>query len=99
MSAAIRHAPKATVELKPDSRQRLAFGKLLAAAGLGPNVRFAAKWSNGHFTLKPMVSVPASEEWLYANPEALASVKRGLAQAARGEIEDLSSLLEDKNEG
>lgn len=94
-----RPTPESSVELKPDSRRRLAFGKLLASAGLGRNVRFAARWENGIFTLKPMVSIPASEAWLYANAEALASVKRGLEQAGRGELEDLSPLLEDETEG
>lgn len=100
MSAAVtRPTPESSVELKPDSRNRLAFGKLLASAGLGRNVRFAARWGNGVFTLKPMVSIPASEAWLYANPEALASVKRGLEQAGSGELEDLSPLLDDETEG
>lgn len=95
----IKQTHGAAVELKPDSRHRLAFGKLLAAAGLGDNVRLAARWENGIFTLKPMISIPASEGWLYANSDALASVRRGLEQASRGELEDLSSLLEDETGG
>jgi hypothetical protein len=98
-ASATKPTPGASVELKPDSRHRLAFGKLLAAAGLGDNVRLAARWENGIFTLRPMVSVPASEAWLYANTDALASVMRGLEQAGRGELEDLSPLLEDETEG
>lgn len=98
-ATAAKPTPGTSVELKPDSRRRLAFGKLLAAAGLGDNVRLAASWENGMFTLKPVVSIPASEAWLYANTDALASVRRGLEQASRGELEDLSSLLEDETEG
>jgi len=42
----------------------------------------------------PQVLIPASEAWLFRNPKALASVKRGLADAAEGRISkiDLDEL-------
>lgn len=41
----------------------------------------------------------AYEKWLWDNEEAQASVKRGLAQAARGEtsVLDLSELPDDED--
>jgi hypothetical protein len=42
--------------------------------------------------LDPQVSVPASEEWLYRNPRELASVRRGLADAAAGRTKSLGSF-------
>jgi predicted transcriptional regulator len=38
------------------------------------------------------VPIPASEEWLYRNPKALASVRRGLADAAAGRTISLGSF-------
>jgi hypothetical protein len=37
-------------------------------------------------------SIPASEAWLYRIPEALASVRRGLQQAAEGKTISLGSF-------
>jgi hypothetical protein len=37
-------------------------------------------------------SIPASEEWLYRNPEALASVRQGFADAAAGRTVYLGSF-------
>jgi len=36
--------------------------------------------------------IPASEEWLYRNPKALASVRRGLADAEAGKTISLGSF-------
>lgn len=36
--------------------------------------------------------IPASEAWLYRNKDALASVRTGLREAARGEVRDLGSF-------
>ena len=38
----------------------------------------------GQIILDPVKAVPASEMWLYENPQALASVKRGLRESAEG---------------
>lgn len=49
---------------------------------------------NGDILLSPVVVRHEREVWLYDNPEALASVKRGLAQSARGEGEYLGSFAQ-----
>ena len=50
--------------------------------------------SKGQILLDPQVTVPASEAWLFKNPGALASVKRGLKDAAAGKVTklDIDSL-------
>lgn len=39
-----------------------------------------------------MVEIPAREKWLFENPEAVASVRRGLADAKAGRTQSLGSF-------
>jgi hypothetical protein len=48
----------------------------------------------GQILLSPEIGVPLHEAWLYKNPEALASVRRGLQDAAEGKVRDLGSFAE-----
>ena len=41
---------------------------------------------NGDILLRPAVSIPASEVWLYKNPQALASVLQGIKDAGEGKV-------------
>ena len=66
-----------------DSRKRVPLGKLLNGMSV---VLFDAKIIDGKIVLEPMKVVPEREAWLYKNPKALASVKRGLKNAAKGEV-------------
>jgi hypothetical protein len=77
-------------DVRPDSRRRIALGKAL------PDVDDASfnvyQDEGGRIVLDPQVSIPASEAWLYRNPKALASVRRGLADAAAGRTKSLGSF-------
>lgn len=42
--------------------------------------------SQGQIILDPVVTIPASEAWLYKNAEAISSVRRGLREAAEGRL-------------
>ena len=78
-------------ELKPDTKKRLSLGKALA--GLDPDVRFDVYRNEaGQLVLDPRVSIPAREAWLFRNPEALAAVRRGLDESARGKTKPLGSF-------
>ncbi|OGX18333.1 MAG: hypothetical protein A3K83_00835 [Omnitrophica WOR_2 bacterium RBG_13_44_8b] len=53
---------------------------------------------NGDILLRPAVSVPSNEAWLYRNPEVKGKVRQGLKEASEGKVEkvdDLESFLND----
>lgn len=78
-------------DVRPDAKKRVTLGKALA--GLDEEVRFDVyRNETGQIVLDPQVSVPASEAWLYRNPEALAAVRRGLQEAAEGKTVSLGSF-------
>ena len=73
---------------QPDAKKRLSLGEALGGATAFNIYRN----SFGQVILDPVKAVPASETWLYENPEALASVKRGLRESAEGKSVDLGSF-------
>ena len=51
----------------------------------------------GDILLRPAVSVPSSEAWVYRNPEVIGKVRQGLKEVAEGKTEkvgDLESFLD-----
>lgn len=46
----------------------------------------------GQILLDPISNIPDREQWLWQNPEAKASVQRGIEQAAKGEVHDLGDF-------
>jgi hypothetical protein len=77
--------------VKPDSKKRVVLPKVLVREDVTYHI-----YSNsvGQIVLDPQVTIPASEAWLFNNPDALASVRRGLADAAQGRVSkvDLDAL-------
>lgn len=65
---------------QPDAKKRLSLGEALREATAFNIYRNPL----GQLILDPVKTVPASETWLYENPQALASVKRGLRESAEG---------------
>jgi hypothetical protein len=65
---------------QPDAKKRLSLGEALSGAAAYNIYRNAL----GQIILDPVKAVPVSEIWLYENPQALASVKRGLRESAEG---------------
>ena len=52
----------------------------------------------GDILLRPAVSVPSNEAWIYRNSEVIGKVRRGLKEAAGGKVEkadDLEGFLND----
>ncbi|RYG38942.1 hypothetical protein EON81_02310 [bacterium] len=82
-------------ELKTvDGSGRISLGRAKAGA-----LYDALFQEDGTVVLTPMVAIPERELWLYKNPEAMASLDRGLAEAARGETTrmDLSQFPVDED--
>ena len=79
-----------TRDVRADSRGRVALGKALA--GLDDVSFNVYRDDRGRIVLDPQVTIPASEAWLYRNPKSLASVRRGLAEAAEGKSRPVRSF-------
>jgi hypothetical protein len=77
-----------TATQKPDAKQRLSIGRAMAK-GVSYDI-----YRNrlGQIVLDPVVTIPASELWLFKNKKALASVKRGLEDSAAGRTRNLGSF-------
>ena len=72
--------------VKPDAKKRIVLPKTLVGDGITYHIytnRF------GQIVLDPQVTIPASELWLFNNPVALASVQRGLSDAAQGKVSEV----------
>ena len=78
---------------RTDAKKRLSLGEALA----GSSAFNIYRNTFGQLFLDPVRAVPADEAWLFENPAALASVKRGLEQAARGEVHDLGDFSKHAN--
>jgi hypothetical protein len=65
---------------QPDAKKRLSLGEALG----GFTAYNIYRNTLGQIILDPVRAIPASEMWLYENPQALASVKRGLRESAEG---------------
>ena len=87
-------ASKKVVQIRPDAKGRITLGKL--AEGVSSFV--VSEQPGGGLLLEPMVEIPARESWLHKNKAALASVKRGLAQSAKGETRSRGSFAKYANE-
>ena len=73
--------------VKPDAKKRVVLPRLPVREGVTYHI-----YSNslGQIVLDPQVTIPASEVWLFNNAEALASVRRGLADAAKGRVSKIA---------
>ena len=69
--------------VKPDVKRRVVLQGIPIQEGVTYHIY---KNSIGQIVLDPQVCIPASEIWLFNNPEALASVRRGLKDASQGKV-------------
>ncbi len=85
-------------EARIDSKHRIALGRTVPR-----EVRSFRMYRNAHgqVILDPMVSIPASEAWLFKNKRAAALVQQGIDEARQGRLikakEDFSKHLKHHN--
>jgi hypothetical protein len=77
------HFKKAASGIKPDAKRRIVLPKGEAFEDVTYHI-----YTNdlGQIILDPQVTIPASEAWLYFNENAISAVRRGLHEAAQGNI-------------
>jgi hypothetical protein len=79
--------------VRPDSRHRVSLGA--AIADLDDDASFNVyRDAAGRIILEPQVSIPAAEAWLFRNKRALDLVRRGLKEAAAGDVRYLGSFAQ-----
>ncbi len=63
------------------------------------NVRFEIFCNDaGQILLSPGTTVRLHEAWLYKNKQALASLRQGMNEAARGEVQEIGSFTQYADE-
>lgn len=75
-------------EVQPDSKRRVVLKRV---KNPGKSYRVYQN-ASGQILLDPLVTIPASEAWLYKNKKALASVRQGLKEAAEGKFVEMPSF-------
>ena len=78
---------KVADSVKPDSKRRIVLQSIQIEEGVTYHIY---KNSMGQIVLDPQVTIPASEIWLFKNPEAIASVRRGLSDARLGRVSKIN---------
>jgi hypothetical protein len=68
-----------------DERNRLTVGEILKGS---KRIRLYRN-DRGEVLLQPIAEIPASELWLFQNPEAINDVREGLREAAQGKVSRL----------
>ena len=72
-----------------DSKHRITLGdKLTKALGKRRNVDAYMMFigREGDILLRPTVSIPSNEAWIYRNPKVVGNVRKGLEEAGGGKL-------------
>ena len=81
-------------EVVADDRARVAFGR----AGVRGRDRFLVSVSSrGEIMLTPVASIPKQELLIWERPNVMASLLRGMNDAAQGRVSKWDELLDEEN--
>lgn len=83
-----RTAGSGAIQVHPDSKGRVSLGQF--AKGVS-SFRVTSD-AEGRIVLEPFVEIPARDRWLFGNAQALARVRRGLADSGAGRTVSLGSF-------
>jgi hypothetical protein len=76
--------------VKPDAKRRVLLPLVLVKEGVTYHIYVN---SMGQIVLDPQVNIPASEAWLFEDKNTLASVDRGMAESANGQVINRGSFV------
>lgn len=82
--------PETTVNM--DDKQRVPLTRILTKKERELYHSFRVYWEDGRIILEPVCQVPERGHWIYKNPEALASLMKGIKDAESGRLHDLGSF-------
>jgi len=69
--------------IRPDSKRRVLLPKTLVREGITYHIYTN---SFGQIILDPQVTIPASELWVFEHKDILASIDKGMAESASGQV-------------
>ncbi len=81
---------KHTSKVQMDDKFRICLGSFLSKEEREQLSSFRVRrQEDGKIVLDPFVEIPARDHWIYKNPEAMASLMRGIEDAKAGRIVEL----------
>lgn len=84
-----------------DSKNRINLGEKILRLASGEKKADAYQvfiGEEGDILLRPAITIPSREAWIYRNPDVLKKIRRGLAEAKQGKVEkaeDMDTFLGD----
>lgn len=78
-------------EIVLDKKRRLALGRILKNKDISS---FDIYKTEEGYLLKPKVSIPANEAWIFQNKEVRESLLRGLSQEAKNDLGSFAQYVE-----
>lgn len=91
-----------SLSVNMDMKQRICLTRLLTKEERENFSTFRIYRDGGKIILEPVVEIPEKDHWIYKNPDALASLMKGIKDAEEGKLHDLGSFAkyaEDDKEG
>ena len=85
---------KSEKRVKPDNKGRITLG----AWAEGVSSFIITKDKKNRIILEPYAEVPAHELWVYEHKESLGKIKRGLQDAAHGNLSTLGDFTQFVND-
>jgi len=80
-----------------DSKNRITIGekiiKLISTQAKADGFQIFYS-EEGDILLRPMVSIPSKEAWIYQHPKVLESIRQGLTEVKEGKTEKVENLKE-----
>lgn len=75
-----------------DNKQRVCLTRVLSKEERENYDSFRIYREGGKIVLEPICQVPEKDHWIYKDPEALASLMKGIKDAEEGKLHDLGSF-------